>query len=413
MDFFRHYLQYHGESEVPAVYNRWAAIVALGALLGRRFYLDHGSFKIYPNMYCMLLGSSGTRKSTAIRTVKKLIQAAGYNTIAADRTSKEKFLMDLAGEDIEETKSLESVLDDDLFGGSQDDAEMFIMADEANDFFGISNMEFLSILGNLWDYEGAYTNRIKTGKSISINNPTISILSGNTPTNFAAAFPPEILGQGFFSRILLIYGEPNGKRIPFPTSPSEDATAEIVKHFLDVRNQVVGKAELTGKAERLLSEIYVSNARVNDVRFESYSNRRFVHLMKLCLVVAASRLSTSISAQDVITANTFLTHAETYMPKALGEFGKARNSDISDKVLRIINSNTGVTTLREIWSQVSNDLENIAGLGTILQNLSQADKIQSVPALGGFLPKTKVTDQSENSFVDMSLITQEEKDMPS
>jgi hypothetical protein len=38
----------------------------------------------------MFIGSAGTRKGTAIKIMKQFLLAAGYNTFAAKRTSKEK-----------------------------------------------------------------------------------------------------------------------------------------------------------------------------------------------------------------------------------------------------------------------------------------------------------------------------------
>jgi len=415
MDFFQSYFNYIGRSEASAVYHRWTALTAIGALLGRRFWLEHGTFKIYPNMYVMLLGASGVRKSTSIKIMKALVKATGYTTIAADRTSKEKFLMDLAGEDSgSDSGNMEQFLDEDLFSGtSGTDREMFIMADEANDFFGVNNLEFLSILGNLWDYEGDYTNRIKTGKSISIHNPTLSILSANTPTNFATAFPPEILGQGFFSRILLIHGESNGVRIPFPTSPTAAATATIVEGLRDIASSCRGAATLSGEGEQALSAIYLQDARVDDIRFESYSNRRFTHLLKLSLIACAARRDSVIRIEDVVYANTVLTHAEHCMPRALGEFGKAKNSSVSDKVLRVIAGHHGICTAKDIWTHVSQDLEEPSKLAPILQGLAQADKIQAAHAgdLHGYLPKRKEVSFGASKYIDLQLLTEEERNM--
>jgi len=410
-DFFSQYLAFAGETEVPAFFSRWAAISGIGAFLGRRFFFQHGHFNIYPNQYCMLIGSPGTRKSTAIKLMRKLLQDAGYDTIAADKTTKEKFMLDLAGEGSDEAAG--DILDQNLFGDikNEADAEMFVMADEFNDFFGNGNIEFISLLGTLWDYTGTYTNRIKNGKSVAICNPTISILGGNTPTGFALAFPPEILGQGFFSRILLIYGEPNGKRIPFPRPPDPRAAAELCGYLQAMRVQSCGPAKLTTPAEGLLGKIYTSYAGVDDVRFESYSNRRFSHLLKLTLVAAANRLSSTITESDVIHANSILTFTEQLMPKALGEFGKSKHSDVSHKILTLINSSHGIVSFREIWSHVHTDLEKMQDLATLLTNLKAADKIQQAPGGLGFLPKRKLMIEQDDSMVDFSLLTEEERRM--
>ena len=323
--------------------------------------------------------------------------------------------MDLAGESSEHDTHLtaDELLDQNLFGAdnAKQDAEVFVMADEFNDFFGNGNVEFISLLGTLWDYSGVYRSRIKNGKSISVNNPTISILGGNTPTGFSLAFPTEILGQGFFSRILLIYGEPNGKRIAFPSPPSADSTRRLIEVLKQTRLHSYGAATLTKSAELLLTKIYSGHPSVNDVRFESYSNRRFSHLLKICLITSAARGAREIEEQDVVYANTILSHAERLMPKALGEFGKAKNSDVSHKIVQLAEGASHILTFKEIWRHVNNDLEKMADLATLLQNLCAADKLQTVPGGKGFLPKRKVIEYTDSSLLDFSLLTQEERNM--
>jgi len=351
----------------------------------------------------------------AIKLAKKVLLAAGYQSFSAEKTSKEKFLLDLSGEgDDAVSTNVEDILEQNLFGvaESADSREVFIAIDEFNDFIGTGNIEFISMLGNMWNYQGVYTNRIKSGKSVSISNPTISILGGNTPTNFALAFPPAIVGQGFLSRMIIIHGEPNGRRVTFPPSPTTEQTAAIVERLRTIKSTVIGPATLTAGAESALDGIYQAHVGVNDVRFESYSQRRLDHLIKLCLIVSAARTSSTITDRDVIYANTILSHAELYMPKALGEFGKGKNSDVSHKVLSIIHANHGVTTLRELWKQIHQDLNDMKELGNILNNLHEAGKIQRVPSMGGFLPQHQLAgDGAGDRFVDMSLLTDEERGM--
>jgi len=413
-DFLSTYLAYASDTEVPAIFHRWSAIAGIGAMLGRQFYLQHGHFKINPNIYCMLVGSPGTRKSTAIKLFKKLIVQAGYRTIAANKTTKEKFLLDLAGETEGHNRDADAFLDGGLFGDAtaSDDKEMFIMADEFNNFFGNGNIEFLSLLGDLWDFDGVFENRIKNGKSVLINNPTISILGGNTPTNIALAFPAEIFGQGFFSRMLFIYGEPNGRRIAFPKSVDDSRHREIAERLRSIKECVSGPAILSKEGEGLLERIYnESSGGIDDVRFESYSNRRFSHLLKLCLVVSASRLSTEIRKQDVLFANTILSHAEYAMPKALGEFGKARHSDVSHRIVQKLESSNEPLNFYDLWEDVQADLERLQDLQTLLSNLVAAKRIQSVAIDGKavYMPCRRVLQVTNNGLVDYSLLTEEER----
>lgn len=413
-DLLSEYLHYNADTEVPAVFTRWSCIVGIGALLGRQYFLPFGSSQINPNIYAMLVGTPGTRKGTAVKTLKRVLQLAGYQNFSYERTSKEKFLLDLSGETEEPIingRRKKEVIDTniELFFDDDTDKEVFIAIDEIRDFLGAGNIDFYSMLGNMWNYEGVYTNRIKNGKSVKIKNPTISMLGGTTPTNIKMDFPPELIGQGFFSRMLLIYGEPNGKRITFPPPPDADHTARIIEHFKLLKQRCFGTASIEDDARGILDQIYRSYVGVDDPRFESYSQRRFDQLLKLCLIISATRLVTSVSVRDVILANTILTHAEQFMSKALGEFGQARNSGVTHKILTYITNASGVVTLKEIWKHVSQDLEKPEELGKILQNLTMAEKIQSIPNKG-FLPKSKVVALSDK-FIDFSLLTQEEREM--
>src|SRR5947209_1500310 len=95
-NFFDSYLSYTEGGEVPTTFHRWSAVVGIAALLERNCCVEFGHTEIYPNIYSMLIGSAGTRKSSAIKLMKKLLIKSGYQTIAAERTSKEKFLHDLS-----------------------------------------------------------------------------------------------------------------------------------------------------------------------------------------------------------------------------------------------------------------------------------------------------------------------------
>lgn len=355
--------------------------------------------------------------------MKKLLRAIGYEAIAANRTSKEKFLQDLHDGISESTLASISPdaaeLDAYLDGGGKNSgtentgpSEAYIMADEFNVFIGRGNLDFVDVLGDLWDYDGIYHGRVKNSKSVLIHDPTISLLGGNTPSGFAKAFPPEVLEQGFLSRILLIHGKPTGKKIPFPRVPDEGESDVIKAHLADIWRNITGPAEVEPDAREALSEIYTSQAPLADSRFEYYSTRRFTHLLKLILIIAASNKSTRISLAHVIEANTVLTFTEELMPLALGEFGKSKTSDVANKLMDALYTTAKPLTINELWKVVASDLEKIQDLANILLNLERAEKIQQAKGLngGGFLPRKTKSIGKSAAFIDMNYITAREKD---
>ncbi len=117
-DFISLYLKYTSQTECPTFFHRWCAVTNLAAYLGRRPYFRFGHFTLHPNLYVMLIGSPGTKKSSAIKIGTKLLKQAGYTTFAAKKTRQEKFLLDLAEQSERLTSEVEmdNILDQNLWG---------------------------------------------------------------------------------------------------------------------------------------------------------------------------------------------------------------------------------------------------------------------------------------------------------
>lgn len=400
-DFFRKYLEITSGGETPTFYRRWAILTAVGAWIGRGAYFQHGDMKVFPNMYVMLLGSPGARKSTAIKQAVKILKRAGYEYFASEKTTKEKFLLDLSGVDNEVDS--DGFLDLKLEG---DHAECFIAADEFSDFFGNNLLDFVSLLGVLWDFEGVYKSKIKNGVSVEIPDPTISILGGNTQTTFANTFPPEVMGQGFFSRMIAVYAEPTHKKIAFPAAPSDEEVEFLVEHLHAIRMHCVGELDITPEAIALVEKIYMNWQPIDDERFAHYGNRRMGHLLKLIIIHAAVRLSTTIEVEDVRYANTVLWHTEHFMPRAFGEYGRARNAGSTHKVLSIIESQDSPIEFGALWTKMDNDLSDLNELAEIVRGLSASGKIQTTDK--GFLGNKKPVVELHTEEVDYDFLTQGE-----
>lgn len=406
-DLFDLYLNYRKDTEPPVIFHRWAITACIGAWMGRQVWIPFGSSKIYPTQYIMFVGDPGSRKTTAINMAVSVLRSAGYGTFAAQRTSKEKFLLDLAGEPEEvptgkSYKNAMEALDDISVVDIKDNTpkEVMINADEFNNFMGPGNLEFQSILGELWDWDNpdaGYRFRLKNSRSIDICQPTVSILAGNTPSNFALCFPPASVGQGFMSRLLLIHGESTGRKITFPKEPSDALKEELLRAFMTMKQNLHGKMLIHGEAEHMLDMIYRSWPELEDLRFKHYSTRRFTHLLRLCIVYACSRCSQEIQPVDVIRANTVLAFAETIMPKALGELGKSKHSEAANKVMQALFAAKEPLTAAYLWKIVRSDLDKPQDLTQVLANLQYADQIHACKneAAGGmgYLPKTKVIDR--------------------
>jgi hypothetical protein len=210
--------------------------------------------------------------------------------------------------------------------------------------------------------------------------------------------------------MLFIYGEPTGVKHTIPKAPDLELQAKLIKQLHSIKQKVHGEIKLDPKAYDLLDKIYKSDYSLHDPRFEAYESRRLQHLLKLCIVIAASKEQTEITEDTVVHANTVLTITDHLMPRALGEFGRAKNSTATHKVMDIINKARFPVSFQAIWQQAYQDIESRNMLMDILGNLTVAHKIQSV-GNEGFLPVKKVAADVDDATVNWDLLTKHERDM--
>lgn len=399
-DFISLYRSYTSHTTIPRIYNEFAAILAISSVLARSCWIDRGYYKVFPNLYAMLIGDPGTGKGTACDILQGVLQDAGYTRFGPNRSTKEKFLVDLQdGFDVDTESSGERVdsLIDDFFkseisssrGSSGITSDVFILAEEMSDFFGTDNLEFITLLTALWSYKGTYKQRIKTGRSVHIPNPCINIFAGATHDSFQQTFPSRLLGTGFLARFILIYGSiPADSEIAFPESPVVTAQGELGKILARIKHNTLGQIEIQDAEKLVFSEVLKYYSGPQDARFKHYKTRRFVQLLKIAISFAASNLRTRIIQEDILNANTLLYMTEQEMGKALGEFGKSKNSEVANKIMQALYATIKPLNTLEIFKLVSNDLSKIQELNDIMTNLQGAEKVRFVTfgtKQGGYL----------------------------
>jgi hypothetical protein len=388
--FFPKYFRYVGPTEAPAIYHRWTIISAVGALLARQFYLPFGHNTIYPNMYVWLVGPPGARKGTAMNPMKNVLRELQYKKISPQRLSPEMFLSQLQKLNLPEATDILSELEIEELPMDEIPCEIYVVADELADFIR-GNSDFCKVLTNLWDNLPSYDHPKLHGRSVYIHKPTINIIGGITPEDIMLSVPPSAIGQGFFSRLILVHSEPTGIQITMPPVPSKDSLYEVVMAMTEMMEKVQGKATIAADAERILDAIYKKFVGIDNVQFKHYNSRRFVHLLKVCLIFAALDCSLVIRKEHVLKANTLMYVTEQRMPKALGEFGKAKNASVTHNVIEALKSTTVPLTIKDLWRLTVNDLNKMEDLVEIIKGLEMAEKIQRISISGkiGFMPLNK------------------------
>jgi hypothetical protein len=438
MEITNRFIEMFGEHESPAAYLRWSIISGLGAAIARRAYIQHGSNRVYANNYVILMGSPGSRKGTGPKAVKQILERAGYNNFAPNKGRKEAIwarMQKYGGAKHAQINGVEygnvhkvpssddedEVTIDDLLGGTLENdkepdthdksklqtAHMYIIATEWIDFIG-KDQELIDNLTDLWDNLDEWDYERTTKDSLYVKEPTISMLGGATPSSFSAAVPASAIEGGFMRRLLLIHGE-QSKMVTMPDEPDEKIQKEIidvVKRLMDMQDV---RIQIGIEAGKLLNEIYLGrHCPIEDSKFANYKNVRLTHLLKLCLISACARGKTIIFEEDVIQSHTILARAEVDMPKALGHFGLARNSQSANIVLDCIKRASKPISLKELYRHAGSDVGTYDDMRKILKMLIDMEKISVKNKL--YVPRYNEVDALVKSqYFDQTILTEEEK----
>lgn len=243
----------------------------------------------------------------------------------------------LAGLTLEQIAQVTNVIEEesgDGFVSAADKHHIMVIATELSRFIGQNNFQMLDFLTTMWDGDD-YEYQTKGGL-ITLKNPLINMLSCTTPTSLNIAMPPAAGGQGFLSRMILVYGSRKHKLVPRPCEPDQDSVDAVRAGFNRAYYEVAGAFDETPDARAYSESLYDWQLEINDPRFGYYHERRYDHLIKLAMALCASRGSHIIVKEDYEEAHRILRATERGMPDALGEFGMNPLAALKQNMLEFI-----------------------------------------------------------------------------
>lgn len=372
-EFLNDYMKMVEDTESPRLFHIWSAISGLAACLGRRCYFPFGPMTIFPNQYIALVGTPGTRKSTALGIMKRqLRKSTGVRFAPADTAGQRQGLVEamkvgeaskeflnqvelavaddsLAALTLEDFAGVTNVPseseDENSFVSAADKHHIMVLATELSRFIGQNNFQMLDFLGTMWDGED-YEYQTKGGLT-ALKNPLINLLAASTPTSINVSMPPAAGGQGFLSRMILVYGSRKYKLVPRPVAPDPDVVDRVRSGFNRAYHELAGAFDETQEARSYSESLYDFPLEINDPRFAYYHERRYDHLIKLAMALAASRGDQLIVKEDYEQAHRILRATERGMPDALGEFGMNPLAALKQSMLEYLRSH-GMVPLEEL-----------------------------------------------------------------
>lgn len=349
------YMEYTKESESPDVYHIWVALSSIASVARRNVMLDQGIYLLFPNLYIALVGPPArTAKSTAIRMGRRLITQVPGIKLGPDACSREQLIRAMA----------ESKMDNQCC--------LTIHSTEFSSIIDTSGILMVQFLTDIYDCDyhnpSGWRYETKTSGKDNIVNPFLNMLVGTTPSYIADSMPDNVIGHGFTSRTIFIYGDKERHENPRPKEANKELMKALISD-LHIMSNLRGefkwdcdekehdsKARPEKHTECGLKEYETFYHNLfqtipPDHRLEGYHWRKKIHVLKVAMVLSmAEKDDLVLTAKMIRAADQFLELIEEPMARTFSAVGKYdRASDMERIGSQVMNAGAQGLALEEVY----------------------------------------------------------------
>ena len=351
-DWIRNFELYTDNTEPPVLYRTWAAVSTIAAALQRKCCLPWGSLTFYPNFYIILVGPPAARKGTAMGPAQDFLYDLDIK-MASEAITREALIREL--------KNANDNIIDPSTGTVSYHSSLTVFSPELTVFLGYNNPQLLSDLTDWFDCRKRWVYRTKTQGTDEIFGVFVNIFGATTPDLIRATMPLDAIGGGLTSRMIFVYEEGQGKIVPAPFfSPSERILRDKLQEDLERIYLLRGEFRPTEEFLEVWIDWYTKqgeNPPFHDKRFDGYLARRPMHLIKLSMILNASRTDNMIlESCDLENALHLLERTEIKMPKTFAGVGASSTGGILAQVMAEI-GNRKIMTFSELLMLFHQDVD--------------------------------------------------------
>jgi hypothetical protein len=217
---------------------------------------------------------------------------------------------------------------------------MYICADELGAFISKYDNEMIDGLANFY-YNTPYSQTRRTSDiNVKINSPQINILCGSTPQNLTDLMPEKAWGQGFTSRLMMVFSDERIVGDDF--AEQEDIDFSDLQSDLGIINELIGQFEVTEAYRKAVNDWRgVGEPPVpNHPKLIHYVTRRREHLYKLSMISAIDRSNhLLLTVDDFNRAMGWLLEAEAHMVEIFKAGATNADAQAMDEIVHYILAN--------------------------------------------------------------------------
>jgi len=337
-------------------------------------------------MYIVLVGPSGKcRKGTAMGPGYALLKGANIK-MAVEAITREALIRELK-------TSSDTQVDNE--GIIRAHSSLTIYSQELTVFIGYNNQQLMADLADWYDCRESWTYRTKNMGTDEISGVFVNLIGATTPELLQTTMPRDAIGGGLTSRMVFVYEKDKDHVEPAPfLSEMEREMGRELALDLEQICMMSGEFKVTSAFMDRWVEWYTASSKnppFEDYRFNGYIERRPTHMLKLSMIMSASRSNEKVVDRiDFERALDLLETTEQNMPHTFSGVGKSSQADINARVTATVYRHQIIPLdkLMRMFFQDA-DLREMTGILETLQSMKMIriryEEPKSVEWIGGDL----------------------------
>jgi len=293
-DWLHSYLDYTEDSEAPEKFHLWVGLALLSAAVKRQVFLTRVKYKLYPNLYVLLVAESGmARKSASMEIGLPIFQEAVVDCpIISDASTPEGLIKFIHKASAISTRN----------GKINLDGFVMVHADELATLFShdkIRAAKMGTLLTRCYTCPPKYDHTTARDDTLSIKAPYIVLLSATDPVNLKV-IPEDVAVGGLLGRLIMVAS--GSRRRGRPTWSDDDEKSKDLKKALvnDLHEISLAMGEMikTEAAMEVFDKWYdglVDREQIEqDRRLKGFYSRCHDTAVKVAMLISLSRSSSLI-----------------------------------------------------------------------------------------------------------------------
>jgi len=345
----------------------WTAYGMLSATIGYRVHLDLSHFSVVPNIYALLVGPSGGRKTVARDAGVRLLLKAVPDIVLAGDNETYQGIINYMHSDNSSRRFI------NLEGKEVCYKPYCVFAPELMDYLQLNPIGMVAFLTNVYDRR-LYTYRLKNEEHI-LENPYVVMCSCSTPEWLTDQLKAKQFAEGYGRRTIIVCHSGIVKKKP-SMSKEEFEAGEACKVRLSKIQNIIGPMTLEPAADKFFWDWYLGTKDPDDKFLRNWYSTKHVNVLKVSMLTSLSERDDRVVTKDYVEmALALLDDVESKLSMVTDLMGRSELTGPAANIMSVVRAHNGVIPKKELQLKTFKDFRSTLEQWQVIDHLKQTEQL--------------------------------------